>query len=364
MSKLIENYIAVTEGKLSKAEFLRQTRQLYPGYINQFTSYSDAIQIFKNRGILLENVVGQPKEESVDIPLEQIDRGVRFELEKEKEQCCNFEKAKQKAIANLKKDPLYYSGVQQTDKQTELAVKKAIKESAEDRESFTEKDKIMLQLVPALMQKVNPETGKKYTHVEAKAKAKKMIKAKQKGVETTKKVTNKDQQQQLLKENIEKVIVKVLTEAATVNLAKLSDENATIQGIPGILNSLENVVTEIESFIIKEQAKIQNIFDQIGNIKNEDNIPIGHKFVKPILNSLVQDLQPVLEKINLDNLKLPEAPVLNNTENETEISGDDMEQADSGGAEYVEKASIYRPRGLKPNPLSESRYKRTGRYTK
>ena len=119
----------------------------------------------------------------------------------------------------------------------------------------------------------------------------------------------KEQQEKaVLKEHIINIVGKVLNEAATANLAQLSDENASVSELPGIINSLENVVTEIESFWIKEQQKIQGIFDQVGNIKNEDGLPVGYKFVQPIIDSLKKDLDPVLAKITLDDLKLPEAP--------------------------------------------------------
>lgn len=119
----------------------------------------------------------------------------------------------------------------------------------------------------------------------------------------------KEQQEKaVLKEHIINIVGKVLNEAATANLAQLSDENASVSELPGIINNLENVVTEIESFWIKEQQKIQGIFDQVGNIKNEDGLPVGYKFVQPIIDSLKKDLDPVLAKITLDDLKLPEAP--------------------------------------------------------
>lgn len=119
----------------------------------------------------------------------------------------------------------------------------------------------------------------------------------------------KEQQEKaVLKEHIISIVGKVLNEAATANLAQLSDENASVSELPGIINNLENVVTEIESFWIKEQQKIQGIFDQVGNIKNEDGLPVGYKFVQPIIDSLKKDLDPVLAKITLDDLKLPEAP--------------------------------------------------------
>lgn len=125
----------------------------------------------------------------------------------------------------------------------------------------------------------------------------------------------KEQQEKaVLKEHIINIVGKVLNEAATANLAQLSDENASVSELPGIINSLENVVTEIESFWIKEQQKIQGIFDQVGNIKNEDGLPVGYKFVQPIIDSLKKDLDPVLAKITLDDLKLPEAPAPDQTQ--------------------------------------------------
>lgn len=165
----------------------------------------------------------------------------------------------------------------------------------------------------------------------------------------------------LLKEAITKSIVRVLSEAATTNLAALSDENASIQGIPAILNSLENVVTEIESFIIKEQTKVQGIFDNLGNIKNEDNIPIGYRFAKPILESFQKDLEPVIAKIDLNAIKVPEAPVEDNVS--LEGPGTDPE-ADMSAEE---KATMFSPiKGTtKPGmeePLAESKQRR-GRYT-
>lgn len=119
--------------------------------------------------------------------------------------------------------------------------------------------------------------------------------------------------QMVLKETVIKLIGKVLNEAATANLAQLSDENASVAELPAAINSLENIVTEIESFWLKEQQKIQGVFDSLGNIKNEDGLPIGYKFVQPIMDSLKKDLEPVLAKISLEGLKLPEAPAPDQT---------------------------------------------------
>lgn len=162
------------------------------------------------------------------------------------------------------------------------------------------------------------------------------------------------QEKSILKEHIIGIIGKVLNEAATANLAQLSDENASVAELPGIINNLENVVTEIESFWIKEQQKIQGIFDQVGNIKNEDGLPVGYKFVQPMIESLKKDLEPVLAKITLDDLKLPEAPAPDQTQ-----VNDPNAQAEVPPVEP--KQTVFSPAQEK-EPLQES--KKNKRYTK
>lgn len=158
------------------------------------------------------------------------------------------------------------------------------------------------------------------------------------------------QEKSILKEHIIEIIGKVLNEAATANLAQLSDENASVTELPGLINSLENIVTEIESFWIKEQQKIQGVFDQVGNIKNEDGLPVGYKFVQPMLESLKKDLEPVFAKITLDDLKLPEAP-----------APDQTQVNDPNAVPPIEpKQTVFSPAAKEP--LQES--KKNKRYTK
>ena len=185
-------------------------------------------------------------------------------------------------------------------------------------------------------------------------------KAKKAFVKYNEKKSMKEQQEKaILKEHIINIIGKILNEAATANLAQLSDENASVAELPGIINSLENIVTEIESFWIKEQQKIQGVFDQVGNIKNEDGLPVGYKFVQPMLESLKKDLEPVLAKITLDDLKLPEAPAPDQTQ-----VNDPNAQLDPNDPNALppvpEKKTVFSPAAK--TPLQES--KKNKRYTK
>ena len=418
---ITNTYKAVHEGKISKGEFLRQTRQNFPSYINQFTSYDDAISILRRRGILSEEVIYQCQGDR--FPLESIDRGIRYELEQAgiydvtEVGKGDYKEAKKKAIENLCKDPLYYINIvaggdkkraEKNQKEIdtnsgmfEVKPRKNLQEvSREDLAAHNsiEGDRLFQdflikykQLLPAkgpeehaskACMAVRKALGQSrwlpsrsmmqskklsYDHkeVEVQTKDGKMVKkpvfsygyaragVDYKGSARAGGIKGSIKESKLLKEAIVKKIQKILAEAATTNLAQFSDENSSVQGIPAILNNLENVVTEIESFILKEQSKIQSIFDSIGAIKNEDNIPVGFKFAQPIMDSFQKDLEPVLQKISLDSIKLPDAPETDTVE---PVVGDEE-------AELSPKETVFSP-SKKRETLQEGKVTVRRRYTR
>lgn len=418
---ITNTYKAVHEGKISKGEFLRQTRQNFPSYINQFTSYDDAISILRRRGILSEEVIYQCQGDR--FPLESIDRGIRYELEQAgiydvtEVGKGDYKEAKKKAIENLCKDPLYYINIvaggdkkraEKNQKEIdtnsgmfEVKPRKNLQEvSREDlaAHNSVEGDRLFQDFLikyKQLLPTKGPEEhaskacmavrkalgqsrwlpsrsmmqSKKlsYDHkeVEVQTKDGKMVKkpvfsygyaragVDYKGSTRTGGIKGSIKESKLLKEAIVKKIQKILAEAATTNLAQFSDENSSVQGIPAILNNLENVVTEIESFILKEQSKIQSIFDSIGAIKNEDNIPVGFKFAQPIMDSFQKDLEPVLQKISLDSIKLPDAPETDTVE---PVVGDEE-------AELSPKETVFSP-SKKRETLQEGKVTVRRRYTR
>lgn len=418
---ITNTYKAVQEGKISKGEFLRQTRQNFPSYINQFTSYDDAISILRRRGILSEEVIYQCQGDR--FPLESIDRGIRYELEQAgiydvtEVGKGDYKEAKKKAIENLCKDPLYYinivaggdkkrAGKNQKEIDTnnsmfEVKPRKNLQEvSREDlaAHNSVEGDRLFQDFLikyKQLLPTKGPEEhaskacmavrkalgqsrwlpsrsmmqSKKlsYDHkeVEVQTKDGKTVKkpvfsygyaragVDYKGSTRTGGIKGSVKESKLLKEAIVKKIQKILAEAATTNLAQFSDENSSVQGIPAILNNLENIVTEIESFILKEQSKIQSVFDSIGAIKNEDNIPVGFKFAQPIMDSFQKDLEPVLQKISLDSIKLPDAPETDTVE---PVVGDEE-------AELSPKETVFSP-SKKRETLQEGKVTVRRRYTR
>lgn len=418
---IANTYKAVHEGKISKGEFLRQTRQNFPSYINQFTSYDDAISILRRRGILSEEVIYQCQGDR--FPLESIDRGIRYELEQAgiydvtEVGKGDYKEAKKKAIENLCKDPLYYINIvaggdkkraEKNQKEVdtnsgmfEVKPRKNLQEvSREDLaahnsmegdrlfQDFLIKYKQLLptkgpeehaskacmavrkalgqsRWLPSRSMMQSKKLSYDHKEVEVQTKDGKMVKkpvfsygyaragVDYKGSAGTGGIKGSVKESKLLKEAIVKKIQKILAEAATTNLAQFSDENSSVQGIPAILNNLENIVTEIESFILKEQSKIQSIFDSIGAIKNEDNIPVGFKFAQPIMDSFQKDLEPVLQKISLDSIKLPDAPETDTVE---PVVGDEE-------AELSPKETVFSP-SKKRETLQEGKVTVRRRYTR
>lgn len=115
MKTLQEKFNAVNENTYTKAEFLRDARRNFPQFITRFNGYEDTVQIFKNRGLIAEvkEVVYDDKSEDSYSP-ETIRRAVDVELDamgvdsagKVEEK--DYDKAKKKAMANLKKDCNHY----------------------------------------------------------------------------------------------------------------------------------------------------------------------------------------------------------------------------------------------------------------
>lgn len=92
-----------------------------------------------------------------------------------------------------------------------------------------------------------------------------------------------------LKEAIKGIIKKSLNEdtineAATQELAALADTYGGYKGMQVVLNDLQNIVTDIESYQAKTREKLQNVFNKVGDVENEDGLKVG-AFLAPAIES-------------------------------------------------------------------------------
>lgn len=107
-----EKYRAVNEGKMAKSEFVRQMRQSYPMYVSSVSDFNSTVQILKNHNMLFEEKT--EVDDSFKYSTDSLRRAIDIELEAaglmshEKVSGEDQEKARVKAVANLKKDPLHY----------------------------------------------------------------------------------------------------------------------------------------------------------------------------------------------------------------------------------------------------------------
>ena len=106
-----EKYNAVLEGNMAQGEFVRQMRLKFPQLLTNLNVYEDTVQILKNNSLISEGVDTQIGAVVSD---ESIRRALDIELTAlgEDPVTCKdgdmIDKARIKALANIKKDPLHY----------------------------------------------------------------------------------------------------------------------------------------------------------------------------------------------------------------------------------------------------------------
>ena len=105
-----EKYKAVTEGKMAKAEFVRQMRQQFPNIVSTYDNFDSTVKVLKYKGMIFEAWSNPSKNLSDD----SIRRGLDIEIAAmghDPVDCTDaevLEKARAKAVANIEKDPLHY----------------------------------------------------------------------------------------------------------------------------------------------------------------------------------------------------------------------------------------------------------------
>ena len=139
MKTATEKLKAVNEGAMSPKEFVRQMRQEFPQHITQFNGFDDSVSILKNRGVIVEakelkSLEDYSEGQALNIPLEAIERGVRYELNglghSTIDTCSEdeYNTCKATVVKNLEKDLNHYlnllsgesNNVDKHDKETEV----------------------------------------------------------------------------------------------------------------------------------------------------------------------------------------------------------------------------------------------------
>ena len=121
----------------------------------------------------------------------------------------------------------------------------------------------------------------------------------------------KDMNESVVKKNIKSIITKILeeeviNEAATNDLAKIADEYDDFGGLKPAVISLQNIVTEIESFYDKTREKIQKVYDSLGNVTNDEGLKVGAFITPAIENAFKRDLKHIIKNQFTGGLSMPQ----------------------------------------------------------
>ena len=127
-----------------------------------------------------------------------------------------------------------------------------------------------------------------------------------------KKAMGKEEQ---LKEAVKNIIKKtleegVINEAATQELARLADTYGEFEGFKQSIIQLQDVVTDIESYYDKTRAKIQKVYDSIGDIRNEEGLKVGAFLAPSIESAFNKDLRPVTKSGFTKGLDTPKVKMI------------------------------------------------------
>lgn len=132
-----------------------------------------------------------------------------------------------------------------------------------------------------------------------------------------KKAIGKDE---IVKEHLKAIITKVLadketlSEAATQELSKFADDYSGFDGMKSSINGLENIVTDIEQYFDKTRAKIQKIYDTLGEIRNEEGLKVGGFLAPAIEQAFIKDLKPVIKMGFTKGLDQPKVKTISSAE--------------------------------------------------
>ena len=152
MKNIQKQYQELLEGKMSKANFMRNARMQFPQHIAPITTYEDSIKILKSKRILTEakqpkGVYGHnpnaeaPRTKNIDhLDYYQVQRGTEFELSKMPEITDeNYVKAREKAVQNILKNPDAYRNLQLANFEAVREIDKDLRMKEVKKGSLTDK---------------------------------------------------------------------------------------------------------------------------------------------------------------------------------------------------------------------------------
>lgn len=148
----------------------------------------------------------------------------------------------------------------------------------------------------------------------------------------------------MVKESVKSIIKNILSEemineAATNELARFAEEYGDFPGMKQAIIQLQDIVTDIESYYDKTRAKIQKVYDTLGDIRNEEGLKVGGFLAPSIESAFNKDLRPVIKTGFTKGLETPKVRTLTQADIDAHNSG----ERPLGEMDVEEKQTVFTP---------------------
>ena len=123
MITLQDKYNLILEGNGDIANFKREAINTFPQFVNGQNSYDDVVAILKQKNIIKEAITDQKEQDQIISDADRVnpyelEKGIKVELKVPAIEATeeDYLKAKKAAIANIAKDPMFYSQLESGEK--------------------------------------------------------------------------------------------------------------------------------------------------------------------------------------------------------------------------------------------------------
>jgi len=254
MKSIKQQYIDLTEGKMSQSNFMRNLRMTMPQYVTNVTSFNDAVKILRNKGILTE---GKTKLTADQVNNDELRMGIRVEME----HTDDVEKAKKIALDHLAENPFYYTQLKLSGVDTKAIPSKEKQAIAKkkDETEFVDKANQMkpvkgVEKVKASANKAHKETNKPVKGISSMS----LVSKSTRGV---KKMDATGEKMKKIKENLESMY-----DAAEELAMQMGDYDSAVVALQDEMGLDPRTADQIASQAYPDTSVPQRVFAKNANI--------------------------------------------------------------------------------------------------
>jgi len=279
MKSIKQQYIDLTEGRMSQTNFMRNLRMTMPQYVTNVTSFKDAVRILKNKGILTES---KTKLTADQVNNDELRMGIKVEMEHTDDP----EKAKKIALDHLSENPFYYTQLKLSGVDTKALPSKEYKAIAKKKDETEMVDKANQMKTPKGVEKIKASANKAKKETNKPEKGIKMMSLVSKTTRGVKKMDATGEKTKTIKEGSEEFVsdrdydmmdaeYEILTQIAMQApdydsaVAALEDYGVDYQLANSIASGIHSKKVDVPGEIFRRNANITRGINKIAGIEEK-----------------------------------------------------------------------------------------------